>query len=121
MTGKNFRLAAISLLLAALVLLAGGKPLGSWDCTSSTPNSGGEYHWTLTVKEVDGKLVGTAGGEADEIPIDDLKYEDGTLTFKVSLDSGTYEVNLKIDGDKIDGNWKGGGETGTVKGVKKTA
>jgi hypothetical protein len=109
----------LSLSLAALVLVAADKPVGSWDCTSSTPNGGGEHQWTLTVKEVDGKLAGTAGSEDGEIQLEELKYEDGTLSFKVSLESGTYEVTLKIDGDKLDGNWKGGGETGTVKGVKK--
>ncbi len=119
MTGKNACFAALSLLLAAVVLAAGGKPVGSWDCTSSTPNGGGEHQWTLTVKEVDGKLAGTAGGESGDVSLEEVKYEGGTLTFKVSIESGTYEVILKIDGDKLDGNWKGGGETGTVKGVKK--
>lgn len=118
MTGKNARFAALSLLLTALLLAAGSNPVGSWDCTSSTPN-GDEHKWTLTVKEADGKLVGTAGSEEGEVPIEEVKYADDTLTFKVSIESGTYEVTLKIDGDKMDGNWTGGGQSGTVKGVKK--
>ena len=75
--------------------------------------------WTLTVREVDGKLVGTAGSDQGEVQVDDVKYDNDTITFSVSLDSGTYDITLKVDGDKLDGNWKGGGETGTIKGSKK--
>jgi hypothetical protein len=118
MTRKHVSLILFGILLSAAILSAAGKPLGSWECTSSTPG-GSEMKWTLTVKEVDGKLVGTAGSEDGEIQIEDAKFENDTLSFKVNHDSGSYEVILKVDGDKLDGNWKGGGETGSIKGAKK--
>jgi hypothetical protein len=118
MTRSNISVGALCILLAAAFLMAAAKPLGTWECSASTP-SGDERKWTLTVKELDGKLVGTAGGEGAEVPIEDAKFENDTLTFKVTLDTGAYEVTLKIDGDKLDGSWKGGGESGTVKGSKK--
>jgi hypothetical protein len=118
MNRKHVSLGFLGILLSAALLLAASKPLGRWECTSSTPG-GSEMKWTLTVKEVDGKLVGTAGSDDGEIEIEDAKFENDTLSFKVTHDSGSYEVILKIDGDKLDGNWKGGGETGTIKGAKK--
>jgi hypothetical protein len=118
MTRMKISVALMSMLVCAALLVAASAPVGTWDCTSSAPG-GGEMNWTLTLKQVDGKLVGTAGNDQGEIAIDEAKYENDTLTFKVSLDSGTYDVTMKFDGDKVDGNWKGSGETGTIKGSKK--
>ena len=119
MTRKHVSFALLGVLLSAAFLFAADKPVGSWDCTSTTP-SGADLKWTLTVKEVDGKLVGTAGSDDGAIDIEDAKFENDTLSFKVNHDSGSYEVILKVDGDKLDGNWKGGGDSGTIKGAKKT-
>jgi hypothetical protein len=92
--------------------------VGNWDCVSSAPG-GGEIKWTLTVKEVDGKLACTLATEDGEIPLDDVKYENNVLTFKVNRGEGTYDVTLKFEGDKLDGTWKGNGETGAIKGSKR--
>ncbi len=120
MTSRNLTVAVIVLVLSALLLSAADAPVGSWECTSAAPGgSGDQMTWTLTLREVDGKLIGTAGNEEGEVSLDNPKYEDETLTFSVSLDSGTYDVTLKFDGDKVDGNWKGGGESGAIKGTKK--
>ncbi len=118
MTAQTVARSLMCLLLAAAFLAAASAPLGNWDCVSAAPG-GGEMKWTLNLREVDGKLVGTAGNSEGEVSIEEPKYEDNTLTFKVSLDSGMYEISLKFDGDKVEGNWKGGGETGAIKGAKK--
>ncbi len=108
------------LLLGAACLTAGDKPVGTWDCVSSTP-AGAELRWTLTLKEENGKLVGTAESEEGQIPIESVEYSGDTLTFRVSLDTGTYVVTMKFSGDKVDGNWKSAAsdEGGTIRGVKK--
>ena len=120
MRARNVFAALLSILLSAGWLLAAGKAIvGSWDCVSTTPG-GGETKWTLTVKEQGGKLTGTAGSEhGGEIPLTDPKLEKDTFTFKVVMDSETYEVQVKISGRRLDGYWKGGGESGSVRGAKK--
>lgn len=119
MTRKSFCFALAGICLSVVFLIAASKPVGSWECTSTTP-TGGEMKWTLTLKEVGGKLVGSAGSDdGGEISIEDAKYDNGTLTFKVPFEGCTYEVTLRIEGDKLDGSWKGGGENGIVKGTKK--
>ncbi len=75
--------------------------------------------WTLTLRESEGKLVGTAGSEEGEIPINDATFENGTLTFKVVMDSETYTVEVRVAGDRLDGSWKGGGESGAIRGARK--
>ncbi|HVX67902.1 MAG TPA: hypothetical protein VHA11_14920 [Bryobacteraceae bacterium] len=121
MTSKRFGFALMLLVLSAAFLLAAAKtPVGTWECVSVVPGGGSsEMAWTLNLREVDGKLVGTAANDQGEVAIDDAKFDNDTLTFSVSLDSGTYEISLKVDDDKLDGNWKGGGETGTIKGTRK--
>ncbi len=109
--------AILSALTAPLV--AADKPIvGSWECTTMAPN-GVEMKFTLTVKEEGGKLTGTAGSDEGEMPLTDPKYEDDTFTFKVTMDSETYDVRLKVSGSTLDGTWKGGGESGSIKGTKK--
>ncbi len=110
---------AVWLLLAAPAM-ADEKPVGSWDCVSTTP-VGTEMKWTLTVKEEDGKLVGTASVEDGVIPISEVKWENGTLNFRVSLETGVYLVTLRFSGDKVDGDWKcdGSDDRGKIHGVRK--
>ncbi|MGE5644559.1 MAG: hypothetical protein ACM336_02085 [Acidobacteriota bacterium] len=118
MTRTNVWVAIVGLMLCAAFLAAAGAPLGRWECISSAPG-GGEVRWTLNVKEIDGKLVCTAGTEDGEVAVDDLKYENNVLTFKVPRADGAYDVTVKFNGDKLDGTWKGNGETGAIKGARK--
>jgi hypothetical protein len=106
------------LLLCAALLAAAHAPEGTWDCLSTTPD-GPEVKWTLNLKEVNGKLTGTATSERGEDSIEDPKYDDGSLTFKVTHQGETYVVSLKFVDDHVEGDWKGGGASGTVKGSKK--
>ncbi len=119
MTRVTLVFTLILLPLGVACLLAGDKPVGEWACTATTP-SGGELSWTLSLKEENGRLTGSAASDEGEIPISDLRYEDGTLTFKVSLDTGTYSVTVHFKGNKLDGNWKAeSGDSGAVSGTKK--
>jgi hypothetical protein len=120
MTRIRLTIPLLLLLVGAAVAVAADKPVGNWDCVALTPN-GGEMKFTLNLKEQDGKLVGTAQSDTGEIAVEDAKFENGTLSFKVTLDSGSYIVTLKVDHDKLDGNWKAesGGDTGEIRGVKK--
>src|SRR5512144_2183997 len=108
MTRSCVLVVVLCALLCSAIVAAAGAPLGTWDCISSAPG-GGEVRWTLSVKEVDGKLVCTAGTEDGEIPVDNPKFENNVLTFQVPRADGTYGVTVKFDGDKLDGTWKGNG------------
>lgn len=94
--------------------------VGTWECLSTTP-SGTEMKWTLTLKQEGGKLTGTAGTEdRGTMPVDDVKFEGGTLTFRVVVESEPYQIETKVNGDKLEGYWKGAGESGSVKGTRKS-
>jgi hypothetical protein len=111
---------ALAPVLVSVGWLAAAEPpiIGSWDCTSTTP-MGTDMKWTLTVKEQDGKLTGTAGSDEGDMPISEAKLEGGEFSFKVLVDSESYSVRIKVEGAKFQGTWTGGGETGAITGVKK--
>jgi hypothetical protein len=119
MNRRLFFLAFAPVLVGAGWLAAAEQTIvGNWDCISTTP-TGSDMKWSLTVKEQNGKLTGTAGSDEGEMPIAEAKMENGTFTFKVFLDSEPYEVSIKVTGGKFEGTWKGGGETGAIRGNKK--
>ncbi len=120
MIQREALLSAVALLAVAAWLAAAEQPVGSWDCVSSTP-VGTEMKWTLHLKEEQGQLVGTAESDEGSIPISEVHYDNGTLSFRVSLETGVYIVTLKFNGNKVAGDWKSesSGDTGTVKGVKR--
>jgi hypothetical protein len=113
-------LAAAVLLLAAPFAASADKPsaLGTWDVVASTPD--GELPSVLTLKMVDGKL--TVEYELAGMPrtVTEPKLEKNVLTMKVEYEGGIYEVEAKIDGDKMDGTWQGNGTSGTLSGKRRT-
>jgi hypothetical protein len=118
MNRRLFFLALAPVLVGAGRLAAEQSIVGSWDCVSTTP-TGVETKWTLTVKEKDGKLTGTAGSDEGDMPISEAKLENDIFSFKVFVNSEPYVVKIKVDGAKFQGTWEGGGETGSIKGAKR--
>jgi hypothetical protein len=111
--------------VAVLMMMAGaGKAFaeasaadGVWDCVSATPD-GGEFPFTLTVKEDGGKLTATAGSDQGEIPLTNVALSGGQLSFIATLNDQDYSVKVTVKGDTLEGEWSGGGDGGTVKGKR---
>ncbi len=112
-------LAAATLLVGAPFLAAAEKPkaLGTWDVVASTPN--GDLSSVMTVKMVDGKVKVDfeLGGMARTVT--DEKLDKDVLTMKVEYEGGLYDVEAKVDGDKIEGTWQGNGASGTLTGKRR--
>ena len=54
-----------------------------------------------------------------DLPLEDVKVEGDTLTFKVTIEDQTYTTEAKISGSKLDGVFKSTGAKGTLKGTKQ--
>jgi hypothetical protein len=97
----------IFLLTFAAASLIAADATGRWTgtLTASTPD-GSQQHPALLVLKQDGvKLTGTAGPDASEqIPIENGKAENGSLTFQISKDTATMKFTLKQEGDEIKGD-----------------
>jgi hypothetical protein len=104
------------LLLCSLILSAAD---GKWRFTA-TDNQGNDSQWVLELKTQDGKLTGTLSGDQGTLPLIDPKADDTSITFKVTVNDQTYSVDLKIDGDKLEGKFTGEEASGTIKGTRET-
>jgi hypothetical protein len=101
----------------ALLAMAATDVVGTWDCISTTED-GSQSRWKIKVDESGGRLSGRAAGERGEYPLRDVSFTQGILTFKITLDMVDYSVKAKVEANKLDGTWSGGGETGSLKGTR---
>jgi hypothetical protein len=110
-------LAAIA--LAAPLCLAGDAPtvVGVWDAVASTPNGDMTSVMTITEKdgtlEVDMVLNGMKRGVSKE------KLDGDVLTMTVRYDGVPYDVELKVDGETMEGTWSGMEANGTLKAKRQ--
>ena len=84
--------------------------------TSET--DGDPIKWTLTVKEVDGKLTALCGTAEGEKPAKNVTFADGVLKFAAPYEDVYYDITLKLDENKFDGTWDGDGNTGKTYGSR---
>jgi hypothetical protein len=117
--------ARLTLTLAALLLAVTAfapaadapKPVGTWDAVASTPN--GDMPSVITIKQVDGALKADLEIDGTSRTVSDEKLEGNVFRMKVQYEGGVYDVEVKIDGDTLDGTWQGGGYSGTLKAKRR--
>jgi hypothetical protein len=90
--------------------------LGKWNMTSET--EGDPVAWTLVLKEADGRLAAVLGTDEGTPAVKDFTYTNGVLKFKVPYQGEYYDIELKANGEKLDGKWSGKGESGKTSGIK---
>ena len=116
------RLPIASLLLSALLLSAVARAAdapatqpstdasGTWKWTS--PGPGGDIDFILKLKQDDDKLTGSLTGfNGDESPIQDGKFQDGKVTFKVVRDFNGNQITTQYTATLANGALKGKSET----------
>jgi hypothetical protein len=90
--------------------------IGKWNMTSET--EGDPVHWTLVLKDADGKLTAAMASEQGEMVAKNFSYADGVLKFSVPYEGEDYMIELKLTDAKLDGTWSGGGGSGKTYGTK---
>ena len=114
---KILALCVLTLLTATFCLAQDNAALaGKWNMTSET--NGDPVQWTLVLKNENGTLTGFLTTDESEQPAKDFKYEGGVITFKAPYQGQDYDIQLKLVGDKLDGTWSGGGDSGRTTGTK---
>ena len=82
--GKVFAISCLSLLALCGVAVADG-PAGEWVIVT---NAGGqETEATLNITESDGTVSGTITSDLGTADLNNLKFEDGVLTFDIVIDA----------------------------------
>jgi hypothetical protein len=82
---------------------------------------------TVVLEKIDGEYSGTINdslGFAEDAEMEDIKFEDNTLTFSFTIFDGfeydTIYATLTVEGNRMSGNWESeDGSSGPVEFVKK--
>ena len=83
---------------------------GLWEGVAQTPNGDVQLRAAFTVQ--DGKLGGTIDSSMGMIAIVTSAFADEKLTLTVDLQGGTATLGLKLQGNRIEGVWEVGSDTG---------
>ncbi len=102
--------------LAATVLFAASPATGRWSMTADTAD--GSRPFVLVVTDTDGKLAAVFEGAEGMVQVKETKFENNTLMLTLDVNGAVVTMELKVDGDKMDGTWKGGENSGKVSGTR---
>jgi hypothetical protein len=120
---RTFRVAVVAAMMAlAALALPGGAAgqagqavtlesyAGAWEGTAQTPN--GDVSLRSTFKIQDGKLVGVIESSMGPIPVVASTFADGKLTMTIEIQGGSGTLGCRLQGDRIEGVWEVGGNSG---------
>jgi uncharacterized protein YabE (DUF348 family) len=110
-------LLAVCALAAPMAFAGDAKVVGTWDAVAVTPE--GDMPALLTITETDSALEATMDIGGMERVVKDVKLEGDVLTMTVMYDGAPYDVELKVDGDTMEGTYSGAMATGELKATRK--
>ena len=93
---------------------------GKWNMISVTPD-GDQIAWTLTIAKEGEKYTATVAGNDGTNPAQDLKIEGTSVHFRTTYEDEEYDIDLKLNGEKLAGTWSGNGNSGTTTGTRAAA
>jgi hypothetical protein len=121
---KNPTTRTLMILLAALALaapaaLAGDAPVvvGVWDAVAVTPD--GDMPAVMTITEKEGALDVEMDIGGMMRRVEDEQLDGDVLTMTVMYDGSPYEVELKLDGDSMEGSYTGAAASGALTAKRK--
>jgi hypothetical protein len=109
-------LALAALAWPAAAVAQGAQPVtlesfaGAWEGSAQTPN--GDVSLRSTFKVQDGKLTGAFESSMGPIPITSSAFAEGKLTLTFDMQGGTGTLGCVLKGDRIEGIWELGGNSG---------
>ncbi len=110
-------LLAVCALAAPLALAGDARVVGTWDAVAVTPE--GDMPAVLTIAETDGALKAEMEIGGMSRSIEDEKLEGDVFTMTVMYDGAPYDVELKVDGDTMEGTYSGAMATGELKATRQ--
>jgi len=128
------KITAIPSLIAFLLMLSYGISFcqevdlsGTWEGTTEVPDAPEPVQLTVVIEKIDGEYSGTINdslGFAEDAEMEDIKFEDNTLTFSFTIFDGfeysTVYATMTVEGNRMSGNWESeDGTSGPVELVKK--
>jgi hypothetical protein len=116
---KNSTTRTLTIILATLALAAplvladdASAVVGIWDAVAVTPDGKLPAVMTITEKEDALDVEMEIGGMMRRV--EDEQLEGDVLTMTVMYDGSPYEVELKVDGDTMEGSYTGAAASGAL-------
>lgn len=118
MTSVKHPVIPCMLLILAASLWAAVPIVGTWD-VSSVDQDGNPIRAALTMKEDNGKLVGSVTVDDMLLGMRDAHMSGDTFTCKLTYEDRVFDVKMKVAGDSLEGAWESsGGRKGHIKGKR---
>jgi hypothetical protein len=120
---KTHSVPALVILLAATLVAplaqAADPPelVGAWDVVAVTPD--GDLPGVMTLSAKEGVLEAELDIGGMGRPVDDEKLEGDVFTMTVIYDGLPYDVELKVDGDTMEGTYAGSASNGTFTATRR--
>ncbi|HEY7303981.1 MAG TPA: hypothetical protein VH601_07705 [Bryobacteraceae bacterium] len=92
---------------------------GKWSMVSITPD-GDQIPWTLSINNDNGKYTATVEGNEGRSSARDIKVDGVTVHFRTTYQDEDYDVDLKLQENRLVGTWSGNGESGETQGTRAT-
>ncbi len=117
-TGPDGQTGAVTATREAAAAASPGGITGTWKATAES-SGGRQYKLQLVLTDTGGTLGGTLSNEEGSVNIENAKLEGSNLSFKITVDQGTYTIRLASAGDALKGTFEGpSGEKGTISATR---
>jgi hypothetical protein len=93
---------------------------GKWSMVSITPD-GDQIPWTLSINNDNGTYTATIEGDEGQSPARDIKVDGATVHFRTTYHDEDYDVELKLQENRLVGTWSGNGESGETRGTRNSS
>ncbi len=107
-------IASTSALAATMNPLGNDPVTGKYEGVAKSPAIG-DIPITVNLKNEGGKLSGSIDTPNGPAAITSGSFADGKLTMKLDAGGAEININAKLEGDKIVGEWELAGQTGTLE------
>jgi hypothetical protein len=104
-------------LAAPLALAHDVDVVGVWDAVAETPE--GDMPSLMTITKKDDALEVTLNMAGYDREVTDVKLDGHTFEMTVSYDGVPYDVEMKVDGDTMEGTYTGSAAAGTMKATRQ--
>jgi hypothetical protein len=93
---------------------------GKWSMVSITPD-GDQIPWTLSINNDNGKYTAMVDGTEGQSSARDVKVDGATVHLRTTYHDEDYDVDLKLQENRLVGTWSGNGESGETRGTRASS
>ena len=87
---------------------------------SVTPD-GDQISWTLSIAHDNEKYTATIKGNEGQSAAKDVKVDGATIHLRTTYQDEDYDIDLKLEENRLVGTWSGNGDSGETRGTRAPA